>query len=434
MRKKLAFYLAGLVSFGCVLTAGCDDPGGAALPGAPDSQEKKVSLTVVTTYGGDDGGRGPYQAAYKAWEAATGNTVLDASGTANEEFKTKVNTDFETGSEPDVLFYFNGADSDNFVQSGKVVSIDEIRSVYPDYIANHDLSLIPVSAADGAAYAVPCYGYWELLYVNKAVLAECNVAVPDEDTTWEEFMAMCEVVKQKGFIPYAVSLHEEPHYLFEYTIYNYTGRENHLEVPTSSTSEGGQNWKNGLATITEMFGLGYFPPNTTTMTNADAWRLIYDYKAAFVIDGSWKQGNIEAEAANIDDFTVTFVPGTDIRPTTEIIVGLSSGWYITRKAWEDPEKQAAAVSFVNAMVSDEAVASYDAVGAPVTLKSGSPVSQNPSSLRLSSLDVLSKATGSVGAAQDNFTPTQRAALFADLKFIVTGEKTAEAVIDEALTK
>ena len=56
------------------------------------------------------------------------NTVADTSATSDETFKTRVITDFETGSEPDVLFFFNGADATASIEAGKVVSIDEIRA------------------------------------------------------------------------------------------------------------------------------------------------------------------------------------------------------------------------------------------------------------------------------------------------------------------
>ena len=113
-----------------------------------------VTLNVVTSYGGDDGNRGNFEAAVKAFEASTGNKVNDGSATSNEEWKAKVLTDFETGSEPDVLFFFTNADAEPFISAGKVVSIEEIRAEYPDYATNMRDSMLAV-AADGKQYAVP---------------------------------------------------------------------------------------------------------------------------------------------------------------------------------------------------------------------------------------------------------------------------------------
>lgn len=95
------------------LLAGCGGNSSSGNSGGPsdgDAVEETnaggVELTVVTSYGGDDGNRKNYEAAVASYEADSGNTVLDASSTSNEEWKAKVLTDFETGTEPDVLFFF----------------------------------------------------------------------------------------------------------------------------------------------------------------------------------------------------------------------------------------------------------------------------------------------------------------------------------------
>lgn len=84
------------------------------------AQEDSVELNVTTTFAGEDGNAENYKDAIKAWSEKTGNTVADTSATSDETFKTRVITDFETGSEPDVLFFFNGADANSFIEAGKV--------------------------------------------------------------------------------------------------------------------------------------------------------------------------------------------------------------------------------------------------------------------------------------------------------------------------
>ena len=144
---------------------------------AATQAKQAVTLEVVTSYGGDDGSRGAFEAAVAAYEAATGNKVRDGSATSNEGWKAKVLADFETGSEPDVLFFFTNADADPIINAGRVISIEDIREVYPDYASNMKQSML-AEAADGKHYAVPAAGYWENLFVNKSVLEACGVSVP----------------------------------------------------------------------------------------------------------------------------------------------------------------------------------------------------------------------------------------------------------------
>ena len=161
MKKTLAIILA--LCLGASMLAACGGsgssaPASASVAGSTGSsapEAKPVEIRVVTSYGGDDGNRANYEEAVAGYEAATGNTVVDESATSNEQWKAQVKADFQTGSEPDVLFFFTGTDASEFIKNGKVVSIEEIRKEYPDYASNMLDAAMPLSFVDAKAYAVP---------------------------------------------------------------------------------------------------------------------------------------------------------------------------------------------------------------------------------------------------------------------------------------
>ena len=68
--------------------------------------EEGVSLNVTTTFAGTESNVELYQETIKEWEKETGNKVEDSSSTADETFKARVISDFETGAEPDVMLCF----------------------------------------------------------------------------------------------------------------------------------------------------------------------------------------------------------------------------------------------------------------------------------------------------------------------------------------
>ena len=134
-KRMMAAMLAGAMVLSMAACGNSGDTGSAASTGgdagaeapAADTEEAAeapaaggpVELVVTTTFAGEDSNAQNYKDAVKAWEAETGNAVVDTSATSDETFKTRVATDFETGSEPDVLFFFNGADSNSFIEAGK---------------------------------------------------------------------------------------------------------------------------------------------------------------------------------------------------------------------------------------------------------------------------------------------------------------------------
>lgn len=391
-----------------------------------------VTISVTSTYAGTDGNAKNFQEAVERWERETGNKVNDASATSDETFKARVLADFETGSEPDVLFFFNSVDSNPFVEAELVVSIDEIRKEYPEYASNMKDSMLGVSPCDGKNYSVPVNGYWEALFVNKSVCERAGVAIPDATTTWEEFMEICQKIKDAGISPIAASLATIPHYWFEFCIYNYTGIENHRILPKSCNDMNGKSWIKGIDDIKDIYERGYFPENTLTSTDDETFQMFLEGKAAFLIDGSWKVGGIEEAVEDTDNFTVTYVPGKNKRKTTDIIGGLSSGYYITKKAWENPEKREAAVDFVTFMTGDEIVSKF--AGVSVTaLKNGVKVDASKlSGLKIDGYQMLKGATGMTGAVGDKIPTECRVPVFDGMPNLVTGKVSVEHAVNELL--
>ena len=391
--------------------------------------DKAVTLNVVTSYGGDDGNRKNFENAVKAYEESTGNKVNDGSATSNEEWKAKVLTDFETGSEPDVLFYFTNADAEPFISAGKVVSLEEIRAEYPDYAGNMKDSMMAV-AADGKQYAVPSSGYWENMFVNKKVLEDCGVAVPGPDYTWDQFLADCETIKEAGYTPIACSLVEVPHYWFEFTVMNNGTVENHLDVPAAADDAAAAKWAAGLNDIKALYEAGYFPANTLTASDAETVELFNSGEAAYLIDGSWKVGYFTENAEDLNDFAIAYVPGKGERSASEAIGGISMGYFITTKAWNDPDKREAAVEFVSQLTSDEVLSTFVTTEVTALVNGAKPDGLNP--LQQSAADANANITAIAGAVQDSLTAEARGDLFANVQNVVTGKMSAEDAVASAI--
>ena len=427
MKKQLAVLVAGAMA--CSMFA--------AVPVMADG----VELNVTTTFAGEDGNAQNFKDAVAAWEEATGNTVNDASATSDETFKARVEMDFQTGADPDVLFFFNGADANSFIEAGKVVPIDTIRETYPEYAANMNDDLITPSIVDGVKYAVPVNGYWEAMFCNTEVLDAAGVAVPGADYTWDAFMEDCQKIKDAGYAPIAAALGNIPHYWWEFAIFNNGTPENHLTIPGSADDEIGQGWVAGMEDIKALYEAGYFPENTLSATDDETFAMFTEGKAAFLIDGSWKVGGIAGayqadpedastlDTEKLDKITVTYVPGKGDRKATDLIGGLSMGYYISAAAWEDEAKRDAAVSFVEHMTSDEMVAQHTASA----LKAAPAVDNTAfNSLQVKAMEMMSGVTSLTGAVQDIFAGECRVSTFDGMPQIVTGEVAAADAVAEGL--
>lgn len=429
MRRIISICLIVVLSLS--MMTGCSI-GGLESGEETESGHKPITLTVTTMYAGNDGNAQNFKDVVDLWERETGNKILDNSVTSDEAFKSRVLMDYRTGAEPDVLFYFNGVDSNPLVANHRVVSIDEISEVYPEYAANMKTELMQASPYDGKIYCIPVNGYWEGLFVNKKVCEAAGVPIPDGKTNWNEFMDICSKIRDAGYTPIAVSLASVPHYWFEFCIYNYQNTETHAILPQNVNDPQGQAWVKGITSIKDMYEEGFFPENTLSASDDDTIRMFIDGQAAFLLDGSWRMSGIEQMAENVEDFTVTFVPGMDERRSTDIISGLSCGYYLSRKAWDDPEKREAAVSFIEYVTTDEVVSKFAEVSATALINGVSIDESKLSCLAKDALAMNELVSGTAAAVQD-FVPVDcRVPVFEGMPALVKGEKDISEAVKEVL--
>ena len=139
-----------------------------------------VTLRTASSFAGADTAAEAYVDILKAYEARSGNVVLDTSAVSDETWKAGVLSDFAAGNEPDILFFF-AAGGDSAPILYKVVPIGEINDAYPGLALPENDAL---REKDGRVYAVPVRGFWEGLYVNTDLFERYGVPLPRD---WDSF-------------------------------------------------------------------------------------------------------------------------------------------------------------------------------------------------------------------------------------------------------
>ena len=83
-----------------------------------------------------------------------------------------------------------------------------------------------------------------------------------------------------------------------------------------------------------------------------------------ILEGNWFLPAVEDQ----ENTVVIAFPGLENSPVHEnaVVGGMTSGFYITRRAWNDPDKRDAAVKYVMAQTSREAVQKYWVNGGGIT--------------------------------------------------------------------
>jgi raffinose/stachyose/melibiose transport system substrate-binding protein len=389
-----------------------------------ESAEKNpVTLTTVSMYGGTDANAGNYQAVIEKFMSDYSYvTIEDDSQSADQDWKTKIAADFAVGNEPDVIQYFTDANASDVLAADKFVSIEEIKVEYPEYAGDTlDSALAAATNPDGVQRAVPTTGYWEGLFCNKDLFDQYGLDLP---TDWNKMLTAIETFKANGIIPIAVSLNNVPHYWVEFLMLSAAGPDGYTVVPT----EAPEDWCKGLEMFKTLRDLGAFPVDTDTIDNEIASELFKNKQAAMQLDGSWYLGGIPDQDNTVVIAFPTIEGGN--APVGAMVGGISSGFYITKKAWNDPDKRDAAVKFVIANTNKEAVTTYWN-GAGQAAVAVEPLA-DMTPLAVSGVDYSTTATSISAPTDARLTQEAYNTLIAGIVDISTGAKTPADLLNEVL--
>lgn len=310
-----------------------------------------IELRIVTMFGGTDPATVVFQEQLDAFVAANPNVTIknESMTSVGDEYRTAVKTDFSTGNEADVTFFYTGADVKGIIEQGSVVPVEEIQAAFPDY--GKDISpaiLDAVKEFDGKAYALPLTGFYEGLFVNKAMFEQYGLELP---TTWDNLLKAIDGLKANKITPFAGPV-AQSHYLVEHFIYSQAGPDEYQSKLETGVPE---SWVTGLNNIKDLYDKGAFSEDSLTMDIEMAQNLFKQEKAGMILEGSWFIGGCEDPLREKMTVMPMPVPPTGKKDPSGIVAGFTSGYYVSKVAFEDAAKQKAVIDLVTFLTTKEAI-------------------------------------------------------------------------------
>lgn len=356
-----------------------------AILAASGALAEGVTLRTVSCFAGEDVAAVAYAELLRAYEEQTGNVVEDASATSDESWKARVLSDFAVGNEPDVLFFF-ACSGDSAPILRKMVPISEINAAYPDMDLTESDAL---RESDGVVYAIPARPYYEGLFVNTDLFEQYDLPLPD---TWAHLEEAVAGFAAAGVVPIAVSFSDIPHYLAECAVLACASPQEYAARPRSA-EDVPASWREGMALIRRLYELGAFPENALNTAESVTSQMFRDKQAAMQFDGSWFANTIPAE--HMDTVAVLPVPRYQGEGGA-VIGGVSMGFYLTRRAWDDPDRRDAAAGLLAWLTAPENLAKLN-------------LEQTDGRLSASAAELLGGAGVLLGPVQDDMNKDAREA-------------------------
>ncbi len=210
-------------------------------------------------------------------------------------------------------------------------------------------SLQPVTIG-GKVYGAPEVMHSDGLLYNKTLFGQLGLRVPQ---TWDEFIQVCEALKQAGYIPIAMDSEWSTAQFFWGSMMSNNGADEgwtrKLESGQILISD--DAFVDAVKKQKEIIVRGYVPPDWSGMKHEQSKDLVGQGKAAMIITGTWDIPSITARNPHYDiDFML--VPGSD-----KTVPNINVGTYrVINAKTEHPEEAKRFVAFMSSRANQEKLA------------------------------------------------------------------------------
>ena len=388
MTRKLTFLIsmvliAAFVLSACAAPAATTAPAAPAAteapaapkateaPAAPAATEAPAAEPVVVTWwhiSTKDPALSSWQKMADDYMAAHKNVKIEITVLENEAFKTKLTTLMQSGEVPDIF--------QSWGQGGMIEQVKAglLKDISADLDANggewrNSLGALDAFAVDGKNYGVP----WDMgavtFWYNKDLFEQAGIKqVP---TTWSEFLADCQILKDAGITPISVGEGDKwpGMHIWAYLVSRIGGAEAFAKAAASGPARTGKFTDEAFVKagdeLKKLVDGGFFQEGFLGATHDQMNATFGNGKAAMELGGQWSPSVEKANSAdlvgvkNLGMFSFPAVEGGKGLVTD--IVGGGNGFAIGAKA--EPE----AIDFVKYLTNldNQKVIAADNTGIPV---------------------------------------------------------------------
>ena len=227
------------------------------------------------------------------------NVTLEVTKLPDDNYYTTLKSRLSSGECPDIILtqpMYAGANSCyTLAEAGYLAPLNDLKW------AENMSDLAAVTYEDDI---VTCTAGVSILgtYYNKDMFAECGIT--EEPQTWDEFLGVCETLKENGHQP--IIMGDKDMYVMQFGLYQIACNEIYSQNAdydeqlrtgdTSFTDEG--TWDKVLEMYNELYDKGYIDSSQTLGIGASqAIQAFIDGEAAMTFDGSFNAPALLAEGA-----------------------------------------------------------------------------------------------------------------------------------------
>ena len=281
----------------------------ASLPMAAQA-EGEVLTMMMNSSESDSQAAGYKNIIEKFNESNESGVTVECTFYSNSDYKTALSTMMASDSEPDIIFTWELGYLGNYVNGGKIVSLQSYLDADEEWKNHFNDGTFELLTYDGEIYGIPTQQCLGIMYYNTRIFEENGLSVP---TTWDEFVNVCQTLKDNGVTPISMASTAADAWLVSQYIQEISNGIKGYEL-FDSIYQGGGAWNDpafveAAQKFQEQVNAGYFEDGFTGVSGDEAREFFRMGMSAMYFNGSWEISNVgdatlSPEAENISCFVI----------------------------------------------------------------------------------------------------------------------------------
>lgn len=251
---------------------------------ADRTNEKPV---IFLHYWSDDLGAG-IDTMMNAFRSVNEGYSIKATGFDHESFKISIKVMLAGGNPPDLFSYWAGARTQSLVDKSYLMDIDDVwKAQKLDTVFSPLVS--QACRYRDKQYVIPVTQHYVSLFYNKKMFEKEGLQPPD---TWDEFLRVCQVFKDKGIVPLELGARElwPAQFWFDYLLLRTAGPEFRDSLMTAKASYSDPRVLQVMKMWKELLDKGYFNENPELLDWADGCKAVAYGEVPITLMGTWVIG------------------------------------------------------------------------------------------------------------------------------------------------
>ena len=331
-----------------------------AAPKPHDAAAKRLTLRFATNYVGVHPMTRPVRERLAAFQADYPNVTITVEETPGNDHQTKIKLDASSDRLPDVFNYWRldpGFGLDQIARAGKLADLTNWTRNDPFFTGLFDTYSWQTASLDGKVYGVPLSMFYVEFLANKQVFDRAGVAVP---TDWPGLLAAVKALKQKGELPWAISIgNDSPGgRVYNYVVNRSVGNARALRMHSGAEPIDVPDMVAAATRLHELV-VGNIPIDAISIQNDSVYaKYVNTNRGGLILDGSWITLSIKPavqEHLVVLDFPL--IPG-GAQTERNIERDLTSLWYLSARSLADDDKRPYLYELVRRLSSRQAAKLY----------------------------------------------------------------------------